>query len=470
MLVITLLVVIVLTGLVLVFARSMRVEAMATANQLASVQARAIAFGAAQAVLALGDELPTDAVEVGDGAFWLLQTNFEDDKTHAFGITDESGKININSASEEMLLALPGLDETIVGAIIDWRDEDTEPSANGAEDEYYLMLADPYNAKNEPFETVEELLLVRDMTLVELYGEDKNRNGVLDDNENDAAESDPPDNRDGTLDRGLIDFVTVYSRDTGESRVNVNGSSGEGGGGASGGGAPRGGAPSGGGQQAGGDEELLNALRDAVDDGYLQETRAEEIFENIMTRRPHQNMVDLFYNSGMTIDEFDAVHQMFTTSDGNERLGLISINSAPKEVLMALPGLEESEAEALVTHRLGLADTTTSGGVTVSGGTTLVRSVAWITEVLERDRAVAIGDQITAQGSQRSVDIVAVTSNGRAFERYRMVFDASGDQPQILLWQRLTHLGWPLDPEILKNLRGGTPISELAKTTDRGSF
>ena len=100
------------------------------------------------------------------------------------------------------------------------------------------MMDDPYLAKDESFETVEELLLVRDITALELYGEDKNRNGILDENENDASDSDPPDNRDGKLDRGLFDFVTVYSKETSSSRTNVNGSQTSGG--SSGGASPGG--------------------------------------------------------------------------------------------------------------------------------------------------------------------------------------------------------------------------------------
>jgi len=482
-LIIALLIVIVLTSLALVFARSMRVEALASANRLASVQARAIALGAAQAVLALGDELPADAVPLGDGAFWLLHPNFEDDRTYAFGITDESAKVNINTASQELLLGLPYMDESLVGAILDWRDEDTEPSPNGAENEYYLMLEDSYQAKNEAFESVEELLLVRDFTALELYGEDKNRNGVLDDNENDASDSEPPDNRDGKLDRGLYDYITVYSSEKTDGLINVNGDQGgeEGGGDAPGGGGGGGGAPgggrgggggsAGGGSGGGGDEEIRTALQEAADQGDLNAKRVDEIYESIIAGRPFSNMVDFFYKSQMTVEEFDAVHERFTTSSGDQKKSLININSAPREVLMAIPGMEEADADSLIGYRLSVGGPITGGAASDEDlGTGEIESVAWISKVLDREKAVAIGDYITSQNYQRSVDIVAVSGNGKAFERYRMVYDTSGSEPKILLWQRLTHLGWPLDPEILEELRRGTPVSDLTRTTDRGSF
>ena len=88
-------VVLVLVGLVLVFARAMRVEAVTSANYVASQQAEAIAQGGLQFVLAqvaldpssLGD-VPCEAVEVGDGYFWVLRPNLEDDDTVHFGIGD----------------------------------------------------------------------------------------------------------------------------------------------------------------------------------------------------------------------------------------------------------------------------------------------------------------------------------------------------------------------------------------------
>ena len=48
------------------------------------------------------------AMEVGKGYFWVLLSNLGDDREFAYGLTDEAGKINLNSASEEMLLNLPG--------------------------------------------------------------------------------------------------------------------------------------------------------------------------------------------------------------------------------------------------------------------------------------------------------------------------------------------------------------------------
>ena len=88
------------------------------------------------------------------------------------GMTDEDSKINLNSAPVEVLenlLTMTGAPELgsrqIAAAIVDWRDDDTDESELGAERSYYLGLPDAYECKDGPFETVEELLLVRGMTL-----------------------------------------------------------------------------------------------------------------------------------------------------------------------------------------------------------------------------------------------------------------------------------------------------------------
>ena len=66
---------------------------------------------------------------------------------------------------------------------MNWRSPASAASADGASDSYYLSLPQPYNCKNSPFETVEELLLVEGVTPQLLYGDDTNRNGILDPNE-----------------------------------------------------------------------------------------------------------------------------------------------------------------------------------------------------------------------------------------------------------------------------------------------
>ena len=117
-------------------------------------------------------------------------------------IDNESGKVNVNTAGQELLtLILNGfeLDDTdkniIVDSILDWRDKDDHHRINGAENDYYRSLPYPYYCKNGDFDSVGELLLVRGMSPAIFYG-------------------------------GLKDRVTVYQDETVkekvQSKININ--------------------------------------------------------------------------------------------------------------------------------------------------------------------------------------------------------------------------------------------------------
>ena len=112
--------------------------------------------------------------------------------------------------------------QAIVDAILDWRDSDEDPRGDegDTEGEYYLQLDRPYRVKNGPFDTVEELLLVKGVTGNLLYGEDFDRNGLLTENENDGELTFPPDNEDDVLDLGLISYLTVHSLENNVSNDN----------------------------------------------------------------------------------------------------------------------------------------------------------------------------------------------------------------------------------------------------------
>jgi len=60
--------------------------------------------------------------------------------------------------------------DEISDAIVDWTDEDDLHMLNGAESDYYMGLTPPYPARNGPFYSIEELLLVRGITEEMFYG------------------------------------------------------------------------------------------------------------------------------------------------------------------------------------------------------------------------------------------------------------------------------------------------------------
>lgn len=78
-------------------------------------------------------------------------------------LSDESSRINLNTASKETLERLTGFRD-VASAILDWRDPDSLVSPGGAENEFYQSLSNPYPCRNGPFQSVAELLLIKGMT------------------------------------------------------------------------------------------------------------------------------------------------------------------------------------------------------------------------------------------------------------------------------------------------------------------
>ncbi len=447
-LIVTIWIVLVLAGLALVFARSVRVAAAVSANQTASLQAESVAAGALEYVVAKlteqmqgqtttsqtstsGTTTYYEEMQVGEGYFWILQLNLEDDREYRYGLTDEAGKINLNTASEEMLLKLPGMTAELAASIIDWRDTDSDVTAGGAEDEYYLLQPTPYHCKNGPFETVDEILLVKGASEDLLYGEDTNLNGLLDPQENDGDVSEPPDNADGRLDRGFYDYVTVYSTEAnvdgeGNTRINVS--------------------------DATARSDLQTLLQET-----FKEDRALEIMSNLSASATYTSILDFYYRSRMTYKEFSQVVDKLTTSSETTLPGLVNVNTACKEVLMCLPGLEEKDVDDLIAYR---TTNTSAAGAEPN-------SVAWVTEVLTQTKAVGIGRYITVRSNQYSADIIALSGNGRAYKRYKAVIDTQKTPPRVVYWREITHFGWPLDSEIVATLRKGKPLTDVVLSTSR---
>lgn len=135
-----------------------------------------------------------------------------------FGPESEGGRIHLNAwwvrdpaALQAALLALPGSSKELVESVLDWLDEDDEKREGGAEREEYEKLEPAIVPRNGLVESIDELLLVQGMTPAIFFGEDANRNGMLDPEENDGDASPPLDDEDGTLDAGWKDYLTIWS-------------------------------------------------------------------------------------------------------------------------------------------------------------------------------------------------------------------------------------------------------------------
>jgi len=98
-----------------------------------------------------------------------LPTQLQSDSLQSLTISiqDETGKIDLNKASQQLLMGLVqsvGVDQDksypIVDAIMDWRDNNDLSLLNGAEDSDYAANGYPYGAKDGPINSVGELLQI----------------------------------------------------------------------------------------------------------------------------------------------------------------------------------------------------------------------------------------------------------------------------------------------------------------------
>lgn len=438
-------IILILAGLVLVFCQDMRTEAVASGNRLSYVEADAIEQGAEKWVLAQcesypGDaititQVPAEALQVGNGYFWILAPNPTTDQQYWFAITDEAGKLNINTATASELINLPGMDEDSAESIANWASANGTGSGSDSSD--YNQLPEPYDCKHSKFETVEELLLIdnADHSMVNramLFGLDQNRDGFV----SDAERRNPPVNNNNNasvtqdpfydINRGLFNFLTCYSVEPntatdGSPRINVNSANTQ----------PL-------------QQYLTNTLGAA---GQTIINRVERIIRRSRGRPAFSSIGSFYEESGMTPDEFSQVADQLTTSSAKTLTGMVNVNTAPPEVLMCLPGVQQSDAEALVAARSSNANP----------------GIGWIFQAISPQTAASMTRYITARSFIYSADIVAVSGDGRSFKRVRIVVDSRQTPAKIIYRRDLTDLGWPLPDNVRDALKKGQqpPITNL---------
>jgi len=419
-----------LVSLALYFAHSMSFELRSSDNRVAAVEAEQAIEGAARYVSNILANTITQqqqpgtmpdplgyrsaAVPVGDARFWLIgrDTNTWQNGPDrlTFGLVDEASKLNLNTATMEMLQALPNMTAELAANIVAWRQSTNDASVGGAQSETYLRLQPPYLCKNAPFETVDELRLVYGLNLELLYGEDSQLSGLLDPNEPDGETLPPLDNRDSRLDPGLLEYVTVYSREP-TTRTNVN------------------------------NQQQLQALLSSVFDS----TRANQIFDQVRAAQGgggggpggpggaatnFTSLLEFYMRSSMTAEEFAQIEASLTATTNIQ--SLVNVNTASETVLTSIPGIGTDKASALVAYR--------------QSNPGQANSIAWVADVLDRDltRVRLAGLYITAHSYQFTADIAAVGHHGRGYRRVKFVFDTSDGTPRIVYRQDLTHLGWAL--------------------------
>jgi len=384
----------------------------------------------------------SEAVSVGDAHFCLIgretntSINLNGSPMLAFGLIDEGSKINVNSAPSNTLAGLldsfPRANQDIASAIIDWR----STNSSGTYQTYYGTQARPYQTKHGPFESIDELRLIYGADMDTLVGEDLNRNGILDPNED--------INRNGQFEPGILEYVTVYSREpntysNGLPRISLTGVTANG--------------PLNdlfvntfGSTRAG--QLMINlglAVPAAAGGARTPQGGGPGGRQQTIPPKNFASPLQLYVQSQMSADEFAQIANDIGTTTGPTIDGRVNVNTASTTVLSSLPGLSSNPdvAQTLVTYRQTNPDK--------------LGSVAWVVDAIGKNSgdvltALQATDCLTTMSYQFTADVAALGPHGRGYRRVRFVFDTSEGTPKIIYRQDLTHLGWALGADLRRKL------------------
>ncbi len=431
------------------------------------------------------------------GNFTLIAPNLDSDgytSGFRFGLEDESSRLNLNAlviadtyasdGGREMLMALPGMTVDIADAIMDWIDEDDETREYGAEFDYYQSLGSPYEPNNGPFNTVEELLLVRGVMPELLFGADINRNGQIDSHEEPARQrvqellslanttsSDEVINT-GSLDRGWSAYLTLHSQENnlninGEPRIDLNSE----------------------------DLQTLHQDLSAVFDpavanfiilyrqGYELYDQGDNLgdqpvpassIEIDFLREPERKITQVlelvgkginwepdlideepldvlpaYPEDASLVNSLDLLMDNTSTSSNPTIPGRLNINQAPRLLLQGVPGLDDEMIDLIIQTR---------NTDPYQDQQNFYRHETWIYkqnlvnlvlggQLISLDQMKALQPFICGGGSVFRAQIIGYYEGGTASARAEVIIDATTVTPRIRLWRDLSHLGrgYPLD-------------------------
>ncbi len=385
-----------------------------------------------------------------------------------YGLENESAKLNLNSlvpkdeedraedetdSPRDRLLALPGMDEAVADAILDWLDADDLPRSNGAEASYYQTLVPAYQPRNGPIAHLDELLMVQGVTIELLYGFDTNRNYLVDDDELAYGKLEALDNSSGQMNRGWSAYLTVHSLEKnstsdGEQKLDLNSDNLQ--------------TLHGQLESALGKAEAnfvivyrqYGAAKQAVSGAVIGAETLSIDFEKEATTRI-ESVLDLIDAQvrvegkppaqAQTVaspwkDNPESYRQAFadlldlaSVSDAERIAGRININQASLPVLLTLPTMTEALAEQIVASRDPEVDTTTGDQ----------RHPTWLIAegLVSLEELKPMLPHMTTGGDVYSGQVVGYFESGTARARAALLLDRSGEQTRLLDWKDLSGLG-----------------------------
>ena len=407
-------------------------------------------------------------------------------------------------SAQAALQNLPGITPQIIDAILDWLDPDDIARPNGAEREYYSGLSHPYAPKNGPFESVEELLLVKGVTPQLLYGMDIDRNSSIDSREsqtgmlaasttpnnasansssNTSANSSSSSSSSGSttggisglstsnlsgsgasatsanMNQGWAAYLTVYSHESnlradGQPRINVN---------------------------AINLEQLYQAVSSVLGPDvatFVVAYRQGNVVTGSQTTVSSSGKMPDFTKPGNTLlaSPLDLVGcKVSVTFQGDQQASVISspfdgtpqamanavpmlletltivpsatvpgrinINHAPLPVLMAIPGMDSTTANMIMSAQ--------QSGSTQVGSNRNYPTWLFTEGLTTLDTVKKLMPFITCTGRVYRAQVVGFYDGPGPVSRLEVVVDATTAAPRLLLWRDLSHLGRGYSPQFL---------------------
>ena len=405
------------------------------------------------------------------GRFTVISSSLDDmgvPEGFRYGLTDESTKLNLNilpyldliqeNAGRDLLMGLPDMDESIADAIIDWLDPDEDQREYGAESDYYSNMSPAYQCKNGPMDSLDELLLIRDITPQMLFGLDINRNGILDPDENDQATT-----IDSDMSLGWANYLTLYSKESnltadGLPRININSED---------------------------LEQLYDDLRSAFNEEWSQfivmyrangPTALEEgeeapennllvpiDFDTLEPSYTFKNVLELIDAYTTVNDPEDSdktvvikspvqfsnlpftlpnVMRNITTYEGAEIPGRINLMQAPRIVLEGIPGMTPEIVQTIIEKREFELNDPDGSDMNRRYETWLL--VEGIVDLVTMD---SIYPFVCTGGDVYRAEIVGYFDDSVGSSRAEVILDHTVPVPRILFWRDKSHLqtGYSID-------------------------
>ena len=393
--------------------------------------------------------------------FSVVSPNRNDDLAGAerplrHGLENESARLHLATLMEidaldpersrDALLGFPGMTESAADSLLDWLDADSERRQSGAEAQDYLDRPNPVKPRNGLPVGLDEILLVRDVPRLLLFGPDENRNFVLD-----RGESNPRDaligggvqESDETLNGlGWADLLTLDSAERnvdsrGAPRIDLN-------------------------------QPDMNRLRQE-----LAAVFPAEVADFVILYRTHgpagrvsgvssnsggptspgtvrsslSSVADLIgatvsasdgsssqvVQSPVTADSRELLEALLdrTTTDPNPVIpGRINVNLAARPVLRAVPGLDDENIERIVGRRSMLEGPQS-------------QTVSWLLteQILTLEQFREALPYITSGGDVYRAQLIAWRPTGGMYRRAEVICDATRPRARRLAYRDLSAFG-----------------------------